>query len=165
MFLIRYNDPPVGESIYRLSPFPTGVDYPEGDLINVQSSQDNNIVIQRPIRDDRPRKWVWNSYRSTVPRYEAQYQFLRSITEKSLWNDGNLIMTVDVWEDESGVGGLDRFDATLFSAPDEAGLSNLIWTTARVSNVYRTSPKKGGPPVYDETVMEFYIQDAAYTDF
>lgn len=62
--------------------------------------------------------------------------------------------TVETWEDVSRAGGFDRLD----------GQGNRVYTTVKVVQVSRI-PWSGGGPVRFASVVEFHIEDAAYSAF
>lgn len=152
-FWIRYKD---ANGVYQeitLSPGPTAVEYPDARLFKMHSTQDGATVIQRPLRDSRSRKWVWNGYRSYILPYENQWKVLESLDYRERAKAG-LEPTIQVWENESGIGG---FNAT-------SG-GNKVWTTVKVVHVNRVLRGGGGPPTFDVSSFEFVLADGTFTAF
>src|SRR3954469_20389640 len=100
MFLVRYYAPTIGLTIVSLKPRPTSVDYPEFRLTRTRTSKDGAVIVQRPMRDPRPRKWIWEKYRSSVPLYEAQWQFLVSLESQARWDFGLADTSIEIWEND-----------------------------------------------------------------
>lgn len=168
MFLIRYYDAETATHVVRkLRPHPTEVEYPEGDEYRSQVTPDGAVVIQRPMRDSRLRRWVWKRYRPTIAAYEVQYQLLKTLTAKELWRRGQAEVTVQIWEDVTDEGGFGHYEGEGEDGvePDLVYFTNLIWTQVKLVNVYRKTRKGGGVVVYDDTVVEFVIADDAYGAF
>lgn len=153
-FFIRYADASNNLIVLPLSPAPSDVDYPEKRLFKRQITQDNAVVIQRPMRDARLRKWIWQGYRSNLLQYENQFQILVTLEYRARL-EAALTPTVEIWEDESGIGGFDRVD----------GLGNKIWTTVKLIQVDRKLRKGSAIPTFDETYIEFQIEDSNYIGF
>lgn len=153
MFWIRYDNADGTPVEYALPLNPTEVEYPDKRAMKVHTTQDGATVIQRPVRDSRPRKWIWTNYGPLVPGFADQWARLEQMDtrERAVRRLPSLI---GVWEDVSGVGGLDR--------RDESG--NKVYTTVRVTQVDQKPRKGGGPPMYESTV-EFRVEDATYTTF
>lgn len=149
MFWIRYTDNS-GTHEVSLTPGPTEGDYPEGDGSKVQTTQDGAIVIQRPMRDSRPRKWLWRGYGRSDASNNSLWDLLQSLTTKARVAAG-LSATVKVWEDVTGAGGFDKTD----------GLGAKVYTTVRVHQATR-KPSPSGPVVY-ETALTFYVDDLNYS--
>jgi hypothetical protein len=131
---------------------PMDVDYPDRRDMTVRTSQDGAVVIQRPLRDSRPRRWIWRGYGLNDPTFAAQWAFLESLDYQTRTASG-LVATVGIWEDFSGVGGFNKLSG-----------SSRVYTTVRVIQVDRT-PRKGGGPISYESVVEFYVEDPAYAAF
>ena len=87
-----------------LTPGPTEVDYPEFRLYTARQTQDSSLVIQRPLNDPRPRRWIWKGYRQSVPNYEDLFDDLKLLEARQLDADGYSPI-VQLWENESDEGG------------------------------------------------------------
>lgn len=164
MFLVRHATNAAGTAfaVIQLVPGPTEVDYPERRDQNVQRTQDRSVVIQRPVSDGRPRKWIWRGYPSRVVTYESLWRALMPLDSRSRMEAG-LPASIYIWESESGEGGFD--ETTNGQAPNLVNYYNLRWTKVRFLQVTRKSRKGGGPVHYDESVIEFVIDDPNYRHF
>lgn len=136
-----------------LSPGPTDVEYPDFREVNVRRTQDSAAIIQRPLIDTRPRKWIWKRYRQAAPNYETQYDLLRSLEARQRHLDSK-DPNVFIWEDESDEGGFGEM-----SGPDE------VWTQVKFIQVHRRSQSGGGVVVYDDSWIEFVITDPTWESF
>lgn len=153
-FFIRYTDASNQQHVLSLQPAPSDVEYPEKRLFKKLSTQDNGTIIQRPLRDNRSRKWIWASYRSNIVLYENQYQTIATLEYRARQLAG-LTPTVDIWEDASGTGGFDKLD----------GLGNKIWTTVKFIQVDRKLRQGSAIPTFDQTWIEFVIADSNFSGF
>lgn len=153
-FFIRYTDAANVQHILSLSPNPSEIDYPDKRLYKMQVTQDSSIVVQRPLRDARPRKWIWSGYRSTITPYENQFQALVALEYRTRLRAG-LTGTVDIWEDVTGVGGFNKLD----------GLGNKVWVTVKFLQVDRKLRQGSAIPTFDQTWIEFVIADSNYSEF
>lgn len=163
MFLIRYYAPTIGTQVVSLRPRPTTVDYPESRLLRTRTSKDGNTIVQRPMRDPRPRKWTWEKYRSNVPLYESQWQFLASLECQARWDAGLADTSIEIWENDSLTGGFDKL--TDENSADLITYTNLNWTRVQVLQATRTIRQGGGSVVYEQSIFEFVIDDDFYTSF
>ena len=166
-FLIRYSTDVSPGSTYTvmvLNPGPTEVEYPPTREFNKRVTQDHAVVIQRPIKDSRERKWIWKGYRPTMAVYENQWQALLTLEARARQLDTptkNPI--IQIWEDESDEGGFG--ETTNGAAPDLVGYTNIQWTQVKFLQVHRTTRKGGGPVIYDDSFIEFVIADPAWESF
>jgi len=158
MFWIRYKERNTQGQIVdveiTLHPGPTEIEYPERRLYKTHTTQDGATIIQRPLRDNRTRQWVWKGYPPMIPTYENQWKVLEAL-EYRYRIEHDLPGYVEVWEDISGVGGFDRLD----------GSGNRIYTKVKFIQVNRTPRKGGGFITYDESSIEFVVEDTNYTAF
>lgn len=157
MFWVRFKDSPNGAyTTVALTPGPTSVDYPPKRAFTVMTTQDGASVIQRPLRDSRSRKWVWTGYKSSAlfAAYENQWQQLLALEYRTRLRAGKYPL-VEIWEDTVPEGGFNRVD----------GNGDKLWTTVRFIQVDRTPRKGGGQLVYDESTIEFVIDDTTYDAF
>lgn len=164
-FLIRYNNG-AGNTVLRLSPSPTEVEYPEKRLFKSQPVRDGGVVRQRPLRDSRPRQWTWKGYRPVGPsmqNFDTLWTALEGFDIKARKAAGYATLTVDIWEDDTEEGGFG--DLTSGSTPDLSGYTNMKWTTVEVQQVTRKTRKGGGPTVYDTALFEFVVVDSTYGAF
>jgi hypothetical protein len=155
-FFVRYKDRVNGALVdveTSLSPAPTEVEYPDGRAQTVHVTQDGAVVVQRPLRDARVRRWLWKGYAPTHAPYAALWTLLKGLDHRTRLEAG-LPGTVEVWEDMSGVGGFGEMDG-----------ANKRWTTVRVANVFRVPRSGGGPVRYDLSTVEFYVEDPAFGAF
>lgn len=164
MFLIRFSTD-AEESIFNtieLLPGPTDVSYPdERRLQKIQFTQDDAVVIQRPLRDPRPRKWIWMGYRPTIPTYENQWTTLLTLEVKAREIAG-LAPYVYIWEDDSTIGG---FSGLTSGTEPDGTYSNVIWTQVKFIQVHRQPRTGGGRVIYEHSTVEFVIDTTSYTDF
>jgi hypothetical protein len=164
MFLIRYWDIPTGSfKVERLTPMPTDVSYPSKRIINVRTPRDGSVVVQRPVRDNRPRRWVWRGYRDNIGNFKTMWAFLESMETKTRQEAGHTDLTVQIWESVSTKGGFNK--TTNGAAADLVSYTNLKWTKVRLVQVDRDIEEGGGPVTYKESYIEFYIEDSTYTGF
>ena len=157
MFWIRYKHYVEGvltDTEVMLRPGPTEIDYPERRLYKAHTTQDGWIVVQRPLRDSRSRTWSWKGYPPTIPTYENQWKFLETLEYRTRLQS-SLPGYVEIWEDVSGVGGFDSVDED----------SARVYTKVKFLQVNRTPRKGGGTVTYDDSGIEFVIQDEQYTSF
>jgi hypothetical protein len=149
-FHVKYTDGS-GEHEVELEIAPAEVEYPPAEAVTVRTSQDGNVILQRPLRDSRPRKWIWNGYGPNHSAFAAQWALLQSLgTRKRL--EGGLSPTIGIWEDVSGAGGFDRMDGP-----------SKVYTTVRFVQVTR-KPEGSGPVRYTAEV-EFYLADDSYSTY
>ena len=152
MFYIRYADASNNLIERALTPAPNAVDYPDQALYKILTTQDGNVIVQRPLRDARPRKWTWRGYGQPDADYVALWSFLQSMSYRARMNQA-LTPTIDIWEDTTGSGGFDKLDS----------LGNKVYTTVKVLQVTRT-PSGPGPMRYESSIT-FYIEDENYDAF
>jgi hypothetical protein len=160
-FLIRY---PIGagHNVAVLTPAPSDIDYPEKRLVNVKVSRDSAVVLQRPLRDDRVRKWIWEGYRGYMPVYAAQWELLESLEAKALTERG-LVSTVEIWENVTGIGGFNVLTSGV--NPNLVTYANLKWTKVKIIQSNRLLRKGAPVPTYDVSEISFVIMDPDYTGF
>ena len=153
-FWIRWKDTEAGAyTTLSLQPNPSDVDYPPQRDYKATPTQDGSTVVQRPLRDTRPRRWIWNRYRDGITPYKTQWDTLKTLEYRYRLEQG-LYPYVEIWEDETGIGGFDRM-----SGPTK------VWTVVKMLRVDRSLAKGGGRPIYDESFLEFAINDSTYTGF
>lgn len=146
-FQVRYSATEGGAATtLTLLPGPTDVEYPETRQMKVTSTQDGGHVVQRPLRDSRPRRWTWKGYGPNLPVYENQWQALRALEYRTRLEAG-VWPIVEVREDVVGEGGLSS------------------WTKVKLLRVERVTRKGGGGVVYEDSFLEFVIVDPSYTGF
>lgn len=155
MFWIRYTDASSNVIEKALTPGPTDVEYPERRAMNTMASQDGTVVVQRPLRDSRPRKWIWNGYPPGVhPPYDTLWAELQTLEYRFRLENG-LTPLVEIWEDVNPEGGFNSL----------TGGTTKKYTTVKVLRVERAVAKGGGRIKYDTSTVEFVIQDVNYTGF
>jgi hypothetical protein len=158
MFWIRYKTKNAQGQLVDvervLDPPPTEVDYPPARAFRAHTTQDGATVIQRPLRDNRPRSWVWRNYTDAHETYGPLWAILKSLDYRARLAAG-LPGTVEVWEDVSGTDTLNRTN----------GSGAKVYTTVRVVQVDRQPGKGGGPVRFPESVFEFRIEDSTFTAF
>lgn len=153
MFQVRYVDALGDTQTLTLLPGPTEVEYPEKRNMATRPTQDGAVVIQRPLRDPRSRKWVWRGYRNYIHPYETQWENLEQLEAR--YRQLHLLdPVVEIWEDESTIGGFDRMDG-----------AEKVFTKVKFIRVERVPRPGGGLVVYDHSTIEFLIVDPSYTDF
>lgn len=163
MFLIRYFQPSVGPTVVSLVPRPTSVDYPDIRFYRTKTSKDGVPIIQRPLRDSRVRKWIWEKYKKKVPNYDAQWQFLETLDAQARWDAGLGDTRVEIWENDSDSGGFG--DTTDNLTADTVTYVNLKWTKVQFLQVTRHARSGGGEVVYDQSVVEFVVDDDQFSTF
>lgn len=146
-------------TITQLFPGPTYVVYPEKILSTIKSSKDGNPIIQAPVKDPRPRMWVWKRYRDSVPGYSDLYNKLlnymyklriSSIPVKSAW----------VYLRETETKNLTKFQ---WNGTKYVEISD--WVRVKVVNVSQEIAQQGGYAVYDSTTLTFHIDDPTFNGF
>ena len=146
-------------TISQLSPGPAWVDYPEKFTNSIIYSRDGNPVVQSPLKDGRPRTWIWKRYRSSVPKYDALYNKLlnyqhklreTSFPPKSPW----------VWVKDTETGNLTfrQWDGTKWIEVE-------TWVRVKVTMVTQNIAQQGGHAVYEDTLFTFVIDDPAWSLF
>jgi hypothetical protein len=152
MFWLRYE---TAEGVLEtaLNPAPMFVEYPPRRLFKERVTQDGAVVVQRPLRDHRPRRWIWQGYGPAHEPFATQWQLLETLEYRARLEAG-LPGTVEIWEDVSGIGGFDRTDAP----------GGRIYTKVKILQTNREPRREGGPVVYESTV-EFRIEDMSYKAF
>lgn len=159
MFHLKYEDlnelGALANYSLTLDPAPTEVVYPERRKINVLKSQEGNIVTQRStLLDDRPRTWRWRRYPASYVKFSDLWKTLSGLDASTRW-EKELPRTVHIWEDVSGVGGFDRLDVN----------GVRIYTGIQIMQVNAIPRLGGGPVIYENATVEFYIDDSTYDYF
>lgn len=146
-------------TITQLIPAPSFVEYPPRFNNVVKFSKDGSPIVQAPLKDGRPRTWVWKRYKATIPRYTnlyatiLNYQYKNrqaSIPAKSPW--------VYVKESESGNLTYKNWNGTSFVETSD-------WVRVKVTQVTQNLGQGGGQATYDETRLEFVIDDPRWNNF
>lgn len=153
MFWIQYKDAHNDTIEIPLIPSPTEVDYPPSRDFEARKTQDEALVIQRPLVDSRPRKWIWRGYPPRIISYETQWQLLKTLDCKERHANG-LSPIVGVWEDVVTDSGFGRKDG-----------SSRLYTKVKFILVDRTPKPGGGLIAYDTSMVEFQISDPTFTSF
>lgn len=163
-FLIRYaTDAVPNYTVMHLSPGPTTVQYPDFRNFNVRVTQDHAVVVQRALKDDRERSWVWSDYRPSILGFEQQWDVLITLEARRRMQDG-LNPVIQIWEDESvNAGGFGETTDGL--APDLSGYTNIDWTEVKILQATRRVRAGGGAVVYSESLLEFRITDPTWEKF
>lgn len=136
-----------------LDPHPTYPDY-GSRVVMTKHETEAKLIAQRSANNPKLRKWVWENYNPTVPKYEAQYEVLfrhqQHVREDTFGESPYVFLKETVTNVfglySSGTGSID---------PD--------WIRCRIINVDRTIRRDGGWLKYPETVVEFTIDDPNYT--
>lgn len=166
MILVRYYDTSVSTYLVaQIRPGFGGVDYPGNRLFERKSSRDHAVIVQRPMLDDRPRRWIWTAYRESMPLYRILWDLLSSLEIKNRLEAGYTDPRVQIWEDETASGGFGH--TTDGNPPDLVAYTNLRWTWVKFLQVDRTvrDAKSGALLTFDETFVEFVISDPDYKFF
>jgi hypothetical protein len=160
MFLIRYYHGPTSTwKVERLTPNPTDCEYPPKRQVNVRTSRDGAVVVQRPAHDRRPRRWLWRNYPKAHTAFNSLWTFLESLEMRARLDAGYTDEWVQVWENETGAGGFDR---TTDNGPaDTVTYTNLKWCKVKFVQVTR-DVEGGGPVRYPEAYVEFWIDDTTW---
>ena len=152
MFWIRYTDALGATTERALEPAPTAIDYPEASLYKVLPTQDGSIVVQRPLHDACPRKWIWNGFGQPDASFVSQWTVVKACEYRARIRAA-LSPTIEIWEDSTGAGGFDRLDA----------LGAKVWTKVKLLQVTR---KPSGPgPLRFESSVTFYVSDPDYDQY
>lgn len=144
-------------TIVTLRPGPTFVSYPEKFEANIFTSKDGNPIIQHPLKDGGVRSWVWVNYRNYVPGYTNLYNQLLQLHHKLRINAGKSPW-IYVFDDESA-------NLTRFTYNGSKWVETETWVRVKVSNVTQNLARQGGPAKYDETRMDFLIDDDSWNGF
>jgi hypothetical protein len=159
-FHVRWKDAPTGEYTEKeLTPWPTTVEYPPRRTYNLHTSKDGVTVVQRPIRDARPRKWLWDVLRKD----SATFASLWAVLDVLEWRNrvkAEKYPYIEIWEDVTGIGGFDRW--TEEENPEDR---QKIWTRAKVLDLDRIIRPNGGPVIYAPVTMTFVVEDPTYQEF
>lgn len=153
-FRVRWQDVDAGAyTTITLLPGPTGVEYPPRRNYTSRMGPDGNVVVQRPMRDDRVRKWFWSRYRDNVAGYSSMWPLLETLEYRTRL-EANKPPHVEIWEDVTLAGGFGN--TTAGPVP--------VWTKVKFLQVHRVMAA-GTVRVYDESFIEFIVEDPAYTGF
>ena len=154
VFQIRWQEVVAGAfTTLTLVPMPTAVEYPETRNYVTRLGPDGGIVTQRPMRDNRPRKWIWTGYRNTVPGYSTLWTTLQLLDYRARLQVSKPPL-IGIWEDATLTGGFNRLDVALAR----------VFTPVRFLQVSRTMAAGGGS-TYESSRVEFIIDDLTYTGF
>lgn len=146
-------------TISQLVPQPTYVDYPDRFTNEIRTSKDGYTIVQAPIKDTRPRSWIWKRYRSSVPKYDNlwnqifNYQYRvrqNAIPAKSPW--------VYVKDTESGNLTFRQWNGTKW-------IEFETWVRVKVTQVTQNVAQQGGPTVWEDTKLTFIIDDNSWNNF
>src|SRR5262245_24129655 len=107
MFSIRYENDAGNRVTAMLAIAPSDVDYPETRAFKALTSQDGRIVIQRPLMDERPRKWIWRGYGPSHSAFATQWSLLETLEQRRRL-EARLPPIIEIYENVSGVGGFNR---------------------------------------------------------
>lgn len=162
-FFVRYYEFDVGMQTISLHPRPTTVEYPDARLFNRRETVEGKVVLQRPLHDNRSRKWIWTGYRPTVPLFQAQWDVLSQLEARSRWDAGYSDLTVGIWENGFPQGGFGQTTDGL--PPDLDTYSNLQFTQVKFLQVQHHLRSGGGPVAYDSSEIEFVIEDENFRGF
>lgn len=135
-FYVRYDG-----MVHQLSPHPESVQYP-AEALTITHTQDGAAIIQRPMVDQRLRRWTWRNWPLSDEAYSELWTLLRSLRASERMANG-LGPTVELWENVSG----GPYGETLGSFPE--------WTPVRIVRVEREPRRGGGPVIFDETWVEW----------
>lgn len=160
-FLVKYTTG-TGTTVLSLHPRPTSVSYPERRTFKKKDTKDGAVVLARPLRDSRPRQWIWKGYRQWITGYAALWETFKTLDTKARV-EASLSPTVQIWEDETGPDS--GFGLTTGGAPDLVAYANLIWTTVRIIQVTREMRDNGGPLTFEKSIVEFTVEDDSFSTF
>lgn len=146
-------------SISVLTPGPTYVTYPEKFVNEVRFSRDGSAIVQSPLKDGRPRTWVWKRYRSSVPKYDTLYNQLLNYQYK-LRETATPPKSPWVWVKDTESGNLTykQWNGTKWIEVE-------TWVRVKVTSVTQNIAQAGGPAVYEETLFVFTIDDTVWNLF
>jgi hypothetical protein len=154
VFQVRWQETTGGAyTTLTLVPMPTAKEYPVRRDMVTKTSPDGNVIVQRPMRDARPRRWIWLRYSDRVPGYTALWAALEALEYRTRLQ-ASKPPTVEIFEDVTKEGGFGNL----------IGGTTKVWTKVRFLQVTR-SMASGGGSVYDESFIEFVIDDPAYGGF
>jgi len=152
-FIIQYADDFGTIQKRTLDPSPSAVDYPaDREAITVLNSVDGHAIIQRPLRDGRARKWIFQGWRYDSEPYASQWKWLEQQTTSYRMSLG-LDPYVGIWENVTGLNGFDR--VTL--------LGERVFTRVRIVQATREIIQRGRP--HYDSYLTFYIADDSYQGF
>lgn len=146
-------------TIKTLFPGPTYVIYPDKILNTIRESRDGAVTVQAPLKDPRPRSWVWVNYKATVINYTdlykqiLNYQYknrINNLPAKSQW--------VYVKEDQTGNLTKLQWSGSGFSEIND-------WVRVRVTQVTQNVAQQAGQATYAQTIMQFYVDDPTWNWF
>jgi len=146
-------------TIEILSPAPTYVEYPDRFDHTIKDSQDGNPVIQAPLVDNRPRRWIWTRYRPDTRQYSTTFDKLWNLHWK-LRLEATPAKSEWVYLKEDVTGNLDK---RVWNAGQWEHQNDFV--RVKVVDVTQNVAREGGTVKYDETVLEFLIDDSAWTNF
>lgn len=145
-------------TIATLSPGPTFTEYPtEQFKTTIHVSVDGNPVTQSFVKDDRPRKWVWQNYRETVPGYTSMYNSLLQLHYKLRLLAGDSPW-VFLKEDVTDMFGKYEYAGGTWSFTSG-------WIRVKVIDVFQEIRQRGGRVVYDTSGITFVIDDSTFNMF
>lgn len=138
---------------------PTYVEYPDRFVNEVRTSKDGYSIVQSPLKDTRPRSWVWTRYRSSVPKYDTVYNQLLNYQYK-MRQSSTPVKSPWVWVKDTETGNLTykQWNGTKWIEVE-------TWVRVKVIQVTQNIARQGGYAVYDETRMTFSIDDATWNNF
>lgn len=143
-------------SISILSPAPTFVRYPDKFTIEPRTSRDGNPILQTPVRDTRPRQWVWKRYMSEYEGYDKLYNKLLNYQER-LRETATPPKPPWMWlkEDSSGNLTFRQWNGTTW-------VETVSWVRVLITQVTQNVADQIGHTVWEELILEFVIDDPVF---
>lgn len=137
-------------TVIDLSPRPTYPDYGERLRITTHETE-GRLVTQVSKKNPREKRWVWEGYGPNIPLYNTLYDTIFS--HQSHIRDGNGL---------SPYVYLKETVTEQFGTYTVSGTFNADWVRCRIINVDRTISRRGGYPVFDETILTFTVDDDSF---
>lgn len=136
-----------------LTPNPTYVDYGERLRYKVVESE-ARAIKQLSHYNPGEKAWVWENYRSHVPRYEDQYGILFGLQEH---------IRTEVLSGSPYVYLKDTVTPVFGKYNVDSGTIVSDWIRCRVLKVDRDTAKNGGVVTYPKTEFVFTVDDDSFT--
>lgn len=143
----------------RLSPSPSRVEYPIEPLGTRVDIPNGSLVAQVPLRDARPRRWVWEGYPASLVAYAALWARLEPLRARYRYQTGN---SPYIWVRDQESKQL----RTIVSAGSTV-TSTYDWYRVLVHEVSRKQEKgtRTSMVVFATTILGFTVADTGtYND-
>ena len=146
-------------TITQLNPGPTWVEYPDKFDNEVRYSKDGNSIIQSPLKDSRPRAWVWRRYRQSISKYVSLYNLLLNLQYRNrITSPAAKSPWIYVKDTETNNLTYRQWNGTKWIESED-------WVRVKVTQVTQQIAAQGGQAVYDETKFTWVIDDPRWNFF